>query len=162
MDAAPWYRQFWPWFLIGVLGYSVLTSAITIVLATQTPADLVVDDYYKQGLTINRDLDRQRRAEALGIGGRFALDREAGLVRLELNNAGPGVDVLTLRLVHPTLARYDREIELLRDMTGAYTGQLGALHDSRWRIVVAPPDDTWRLTGRLRLPGRSGTELVPG
>lgn len=158
----PWYRQFWPWFLIGVLGYSVITSVITIVLATSTPADLVTDDYYQQGLAINRDLDRQHRAEALGISGRFALDRDAGTVRLELNNVGAGVDRLTLRLVHPTLARYDRRIELLRDMNGAFTGNLGRLRDSRWRVVVVPPDEVWRLTGQLWLPMRSDTELTPG
>ena len=66
-DTLPWYRQFWPWFLI-LLPASVVVAAIsTVVIANRHADDLVVDDYYKDGLAINRQLEKIERAKGLGI-----------------------------------------------------------------------------------------------
>jgi hypothetical protein len=35
-DSAPWYRYFWPWFIIVLLGSSVCTSLYTVYLAVST------------------------------------------------------------------------------------------------------------------------------
>lgn len=32
-EASPWYRQFWPWFLIALMGISVAASVATVVIA---------------------------------------------------------------------------------------------------------------------------------
>ena len=29
----PWYRYFWPWFLVGLLGVSVVGSLVTVAIA---------------------------------------------------------------------------------------------------------------------------------
>ncbi len=31
--SSPWYRHFWPWFVVGLLGVSVAGSLTTVVLA---------------------------------------------------------------------------------------------------------------------------------
>ena len=63
----PWYKQFWPWFLILLPGTAVVATLYTVVIANQYADDLVVDDYYNEGLAINRQLERQNQAKALGL-----------------------------------------------------------------------------------------------
>jgi len=40
----PWYRQFWPWFIIALPTAAVIASFITLWLAVSNPDPLVVDD----------------------------------------------------------------------------------------------------------------------
>ncbi len=61
-----WYKQFWPWFLIALPGSVVIASVATIIIAIKNPDSIVVDDYYKAGLAINRDLSREQLAIQTG------------------------------------------------------------------------------------------------
>ena len=36
IDTEPWYRQFWPWFLIAIPAAAVVGGIVTIILAVQT------------------------------------------------------------------------------------------------------------------------------
>ncbi|MEE4173374.1 MAG: FixH family protein [Xanthomonadales bacterium] len=40
----PWYREPWPWIIIGLLGTVVVASLITFWIAASNPDGLVVDD----------------------------------------------------------------------------------------------------------------------
>ena len=45
----PWYRQFWPWFIIALPASAVIASFFTLWLAISNPDHLVVDeDEYQQ------------------------------------------------------------------------------------------------------------------
>jgi len=45
----PWYRQFWPWFIIALPTSAVIASFISLWLAVSNPDHLVVDeDEYQQ------------------------------------------------------------------------------------------------------------------
>ena len=46
LQPAPWYKQFWPWFLIALLGYSVIQGLTLLTVATRNPPGLISDDYY--------------------------------------------------------------------------------------------------------------------
>ena len=46
----PWYRQFWPWFIIALPASAVIASLITFYLAVSRPDHLVVDDEEYQRL----------------------------------------------------------------------------------------------------------------
>lgn len=53
-QAKPWYRQFWPWFIIALPATVVVASFITLWIAVSNPDYLVVsDNQYQQ---IKRDL----------------------------------------------------------------------------------------------------------
>ena len=58
----PWYREPWPWILMAGPVAAVVAGAITLWIAVTHQDALVADDYYKQGLAINRTLDRQTAA----------------------------------------------------------------------------------------------------
>ena len=77
----PWYRQFWPWFLIALPGTAVLGSIVTITIAVRAAPDFVVEDYGAiDQITEER---AARRAEA----GR--LD-----IAAQLNRRGRDIEVL--------------------------------------------------------------------
>ena len=45
----PWYRQFWPWFIIALPASAVIASFISLWLAVSNPDHLVVtDDEYER------------------------------------------------------------------------------------------------------------------
>jgi hypothetical protein len=48
-DIEPWYKQFWPWFIIALPASVVVASFFTLWLAVTNPDHLVVDeDEYRQ------------------------------------------------------------------------------------------------------------------
>jgi len=45
----PWYRQFWPWFIIALPASAVIASFISLWLAISNPDHLIVtEDEYQQ------------------------------------------------------------------------------------------------------------------
>ena len=59
----PWYRQFWPWFIIALPASAVIASFITLWLAISHPDHLVVDeDAYRQ---LKNELKAQAPAEEI-------------------------------------------------------------------------------------------------
>jgi hypothetical protein len=40
----PWYRQFWPWFIIAIPSAAVIGGMVTLWLALSHPETLVVDE----------------------------------------------------------------------------------------------------------------------
>jgi len=157
----PWYRQFWPWLLIGLPASAVAASLFTIHLALQTDDTLVVDEYYKAGLAINQQLERDRVAAERGIAAEIALT-EAGLrVRLAGEQAAAHSAQLRVALVHPTLAERDREVTLLPGADGAYHGQLRDPGRGEWRVLLEPEDRSWRLQGRWNPQAEPALVLEP-
>ncbi len=43
-EGVPWYKQFWPWFIIALPASVVVASFITLWIAISNPDQLVVDD----------------------------------------------------------------------------------------------------------------------
>lgn len=156
--AAPWYREPWPWLLMAGPATVIVAGVYTTVLAFRSSDGLVADDYYKQGLAINRTLGREERARALGLGATAAIDRAAGRVSLALDGAQHPPEVL-LRLTHPTRAGMDQRVRLVHQGGGRYTGMLdaGAL-EGRWNAVVETAE--WRLAGVWQDPARAPLALV--
>jgi len=59
-DTTPWYRQFWPWFIIALPTAAVIASFYSPWLAVSRPDYLVVDEeQYRQ---INSELKAQSAA----------------------------------------------------------------------------------------------------
>jgi len=44
LDGRPWYREPWPWIIIGMLGTVILASLITLGIAISNPDPLIIDD----------------------------------------------------------------------------------------------------------------------
>lgn len=49
LDGRPWYREPWPWIIMGLLGSVIIASLITLGIAISNPDAMVVDDaQYRQ------------------------------------------------------------------------------------------------------------------
>ena len=144
----PWYRQFWPWFLIALPATVVVAAFYTLYIANRHADDLVVDEYYKEGLAINRELSRQRRAEALGISVRVSREQNQLLAHVE----GPVyAEQLRLVLSHPMEAEQDLTLPLTRTGSGRYSVRLPTELTGRWHWIIDAGDGSdWRLDGDQR------------
>ncbi|BAZ92796.1 hypothetical protein TspCOW1_23480 [Thiohalobacter sp. COW1] len=160
----PWYKQFWPWFLISLPLSAVIGGIATLIIAMHSPNAMVVDDYYKEGLAINEILAQERAAAELGLSGLLRYAPGADDVRLELMspNADAVPEYLELLLVHPTLADKDQSLRLEAAVRGRYLAAMPELSPGNWHLIVSPPDGSWRLTGRMVLPQGGQARLTPG
>ena len=127
----------------------VVAAPTTVYIAHKGADDLVVDEYYKQGLAINRQLENKERAEALGISAVPSFD---GLdAQVTVTNAG-GAPQLSLRLSHPLEADRDFAIALVEASPGDYRGRLSQPVAERWHWILELPSDQgtgWRLDGSV-------------
>lgn len=143
----PWYREPWPWLLMLAPLAAVLMGIVMVVLATHSKDGLVADDYYKQGLAINRILDRERHAAALHVSGVLEFSADRTRVRLLLGQEGVAPAALLLTLVHPTLAGRDQRVTLVRTAPGEFSGALRAPSAGRWLVTLEDDDQSWRVAG---------------
>ena len=108
-SAPAWYREPWPWLLMLGPALVIIAGVVTAYLAVVSNDGLVEDDYYKQGLAINRTLDRQTAAAALGVEGHVMFGADGTRVRVYLKgNAAPVR--LTLHFAHATKAGLDQKL----------------------------------------------------
>lgn len=42
LDTEPWYKQFWPWFIMGLPAIAVIASVTTLFIAINNPDYLVI------------------------------------------------------------------------------------------------------------------------
>ncbi len=162
-DTRPWYRQFWPWVLIALPGSAVAASLFTLYLAVTEPDGLVVDDYYRAGLAINRTLARDRLAARLGLHAEGRVDPATGRLALRLLGVHGAAPPLRIAFLHPTRAGHDRRAGLSGGGEGAhYTGAVGRLQPGNWYVRLESADGRWRLLGRVSVPGGGRLALQPG
>lgn len=152
--AQPWYREPWPWILMAGPAAVVVASLFTAWLAVRSDDGLVVDDYYQQGLAINKVIRRSEAAERLGI--TAAIDfADDGVRVLSAAARGP----LTLQFVYPTRAGMDQTVQLTLVRPGVYEGLAQPLQAGRWHVVLEQRG--WRLEGDWTLPA-AGALILDG
>jgi hypothetical protein len=145
-DNKPWYKQFWPWMLIALPASSVIAGITTVIIATQNSHSMVKDDYYKQGLAINKSIDRQEKAEQLGLS--FDLIFHNGAVKLT-SRQNLEYPVLYLQLIHPMTEKRDTTLVLNRtEAEASYSAVTESLLPVNYRVRIFPPDNSWELIDR--------------
>jgi len=152
-DDRPWYRQFWPWVLIGLPGSVVIASFITLYIAIKHDDSVVHDDYYKEGLAINRELSQDRFASERDMSAALSYDEDTQ--RIDLKLADPSAaELLLLDFTHPNTSDLDMSVQLHALGNGMYTGRLPRPADASPRWYLQLRDSTakqspWRLRGTL-------------
>ena len=153
---SPWYREPWPWLLMAGPAIVVVAGVITMVIAVRMSDGLVADDYYKQGLGINRVIAREERAKALEVAAALQFNEERDGVRVVLASKLESPPRLQLTLVHPTRAGEDQSVALARVAPGLFEGRLNAPRTGAWRLQLEDGEGTWRVSG----PWQSRTDAV--
>ena len=150
----PWYKQFWPWFLISFPAIAVVAGIATIILAVQSDDGLVKDDYYKAGLAINQTLGRTQKAHELNLSASVNWDKLTQTITLKLaGKISEPPARLTMQLAHATRANHDQTITLfLAPDKKSYTGRLDTIKSGNWITILEPEEKNWRINGRVTLP----------
>jgi hypothetical protein len=146
----------------------VVGGIITAYLAVAYDDPLVVDSYYKEGLAINRVLERDQAARQAGYRAQVLFSEDGARVRVHLAAANAMPGSLRLRMIHPTRAELDRTATL-RGMTlparsgqgGWYEGEIGLSAAPRWRVQLEDERRGWRLTGEWRPDEGRALALAP-
>lgn len=147
-DSRPWYRQFWPWFVIALPASAVIAGITTLVIAINNADDLVAENWYRDGRAINRNLEAERLAAQLGL--RATLSQSEGVIQVALaaDSALPWPAQLALALRHPTLANEDIRLDLQHQGNGVYQAPLPAVSGERY---ISLSSEHWRLATKARM-----------
>ena len=137
----PWFREPWPWLLMAGPLSVLVAGAVTTWIAFASADGLVAEDYYKQGLSINRRIAREEAARKQGISAAVSL--EGSLLRVRLGGAQP--EALFAHLAHATRAGHDQRLRLAPAGAGVYEATLPPLAAGRWRIALEDPRGSWRI-----------------
>ena len=136
----PWYQEPWPWILMAPPAAAVLAGIATIWIAVASADGLVAEDYYKQGLALNKVIAREEHAHALGITASVQLSR--GRIRVRLEGAAP--PALFVHLAHRTRAGLDQRLRLAR-AGESYEAEMAPLAPGAWRAFIEDPQGAWRI-----------------
>lgn len=155
-----WYREPFVWLLVTFPLLSVIGGITLLTLAIRSDDGLVVDDYYRRGKLINRELKRDSMAAQHRLGADLRLEAGDRLVLRVTGRPPQGWPAtLELKVLHATRAGHDRHLILVRSAQG-YRGHLTSLVPGRWYLELSAPE--WRLLGELRRPGDSAAKLTAG
>jgi hypothetical protein len=150
-----WYRHPYLWLVIALPALAVGVSLWFVSMAFLHEDDMVRDDWYMDGKTLQQDLSRDTNAVTWGIHARFDIQPN-GTVTAQLSSttgyAFPAL--LWVNLYHPTHAKQDQHLTLqATEVAGQYRGTLAQLPHLTGRYHMELEDgDQWRLQDTIRLP----------
>lgn len=156
----PWYKEPWPWLLMSLPATAIVAGLATWLIAFRSDDGLVAQDYYKQGLAINRVLARQERAIQLGLSARLQQEGNTVVLSLMAGRELVPEERLLLQLLNPARAGLDQKIVLQRDGDG-YSGKLEPVRDGRWNIRLEDEGGIWQLFAETTLPLDGSVVLKP-
>jgi len=144
-----WFKQFWPWFLIGLPMVAVVGAVNLLFTAIDHKPDMVVDDYYTKGKAINNDFALINNAKTLNIHAKVKQAEKGLLISLE------GVkdkSSISFSLYHATIAERDISAMLTADANGHYRFESNEDLTGKWKLRIEPFDKSWRLQKTVILP----------
>jgi len=150
MDKRPWYREPYVWLILLFPALAVVGGIITLNIAILFKDSLVVDDYYKQGIEINRVLERDQAASRHGLQATLHLKEPLIWLSLTSRTHYKAPPQITLKFIHHTRAGFDNSLMLEKIGEELYRGQLPQLVPGKWDLELAAED--WRLTKTFQVP----------
>ena len=157
-DTIPWFKQPLVWMLIAIPLSAVVMGVIMIYLAVTTDDGLVAEDYYKKGLTINRQLKKEELAKQLELAAIVDVDANSGFIRVKFNNGlmREFPSQIQFALKHATKEQLDQFIVLQKGIENDYVGSIAnGVQQGVWYIELSNVLDQqavlWRLQKRVKL-----------
>ncbi|MFV0446892.1 MAG: FixH family protein [Vibrio sp.] len=155
----PWYKQFWPWFLIILPLTVVVWTIATVIVFSNNSVSLVTEDYYKKGKGINVDLSKIHVAKDLALnavvysqGNDIVIEFDKG--KLEHY---PAIQAM---FAHRTLPDRDFIQLITADAKGHYKISRDSEMQGPWFIELTPHNGEWLVQGRVTFPSATPTLLM--
>lgn len=165
-DTKPWYRQFWPWFIIALPASSVVAGLTTVWISMQTTDSLVVHAEDGVRKAADRRTSAKRLAAELGLAAIVDIDPRSGAVAAVMRSGDLEVVPASLEfeLSHPAFAERDQVITLNKAMPDAdgnpvWVGHIVTVPEGRFYAVLKS-GDTWRLSADWQ--GETSLVMLPG
>jgi len=156
----PWYRQFWPWFLIAIPLASMVLSINMLRLALNSEDSLVKDDYYKQGKAINFSLKKIKMAKTLGLQTQLKVNPQGVELIFTQGQVESGA-ALELNFYHVTQKHKDQLLSLTKDASGIYRAPLEQALIGKWQVSLEPYDKKWKILQSITLPQQQSISFNP-
>ncbi|EDQ02293.1 FixH family protein [Shewanella benthica] len=145
----PWYKQFWPWFLIILPLCAVVASINLLYLAVVNKDPLVSEDYYKDGKRINRDLKKIKYAKQLGL--QFEMIVDNNTLTITQHGGEPYLAAMNVEFFHPTIEARDFTQVVTADGNQVYRISLDKPIIGSWEVRLDGYDRKWRIQKRLEI-----------
>ncbi len=147
-----WYREPYVWLLIAFPLSAVLAGIYTIMLAVSSNDGLVVDDYYKEGLEINRRLERDRKASELQLQVQLqhGNDNPSTRILLQARDDFEYPEKLSVSFLNASRAGMDRTLVFQKSDDMSYVAPAPGLVKGKWHVMIESQD--WRLLDVLHIP----------
>ncbi len=158
----PWYREPWPWLLMSGPAIVVVAGIITTVLAVRTQDGLVADDYYKQGMSVNKDISRDLTAKKADIQAEVLIDPAAQGVVLNVRHIPANIETLNLIFARATVSGKDRRVTLQRSGESTFVGALMPLETGKWYATLDDDSHAWRLVSSVNIQGLASAHIKLG
>ncbi|WP_105901529.1 FixH family protein [Vibrio gangliei] len=155
----PWYKQFWPWFLIFLPMCAVVGSFVTLGIFTKNSVDLVSEDYYKEGKGINVDLTKIHVAKGFQLKA-SVISTTQGISFSFDKGKLPIYPALKATFTHRTLPDRDFERTITSDANGQYRLNLDTPLQGPWFIKLEPHNKEWLIQGKVTFPTQTATVLL--
>ena len=154
----PWYKQFWPWFLIALPATVVVASFVTLGIFSKNSVSLVAEDYYKKGKGINVDISRVNVTKELGL--KASVHSEGNAVVIEFDKGQlEHYPAITAMFAHRTLPDHDFTKLVTSDARGVYRYTLDDALQGPWFVELTPHDEEWLIQGRIEFPTSAAVQL---
>ena len=155
-DTKPWYRQFWPWFIIALPASAVVGGLTTLWIALQTTDSLGVQSDDDVQNVAERRAVADRLAAEMDLAAIIDIDLDSGaiLAAIQSDKLETVPPVLALEFSHPAFAERDQRIAMKRappDEAGnpVWSGHFVDVPTGRWYVSLTS-DENWRLSGEWR------------
>ena len=143
----PWYKEPLVWLVISLPASAIVAGIYTLFLAIVSYDGLVVDDYYKQGLAINKRLEKDNKASLYGLAAQINTNDKVIELELSANEDFIYPHLLTVTLSHATKQGYDQTLLLKQTTPTVYAGEYIELIPGRWNVIIE--QNEWRLLSSL-------------
>ncbi len=164
-DTKPWYRQFWPWFIIALPASAVVGGLTTVWISMQTTDSLVLRSDEGMQIVAERRIGAEQLAAELQLAALVDIDLDSGAITttIRAGRLDPAPAMLQLEFSHPAFADRDQLLELSRapdDASGnpVWSGHFVRIPGGRWYVSLTS-NDGWRLSGEWQ--GESQITLRP-
>jgi hypothetical protein len=161
-DTEAWYKQFWPWFIIALPATAVIASSHLVYTAINNKPEMVLTNYYKEGMAINEEISTEKLADTLDINADLIVIDNTIEVRLRGRLAKPPANI-TLVFQHPIEVARDMTVVAVRGADDVYRTTT-AIAPFRWYVSIEGIDQDsmamWLIKGEIDLSHENSATLL--